>query len=408
MESVGTALVARGHRVTFVHEAQLAAQIRTQRIGFHPLEGEIAETGRARPLRHDTEGENFEYALEVVARLARTTDYLGSRLAPALRAIGAECVVVDHMEAAGALAAEALQLPFVSVMSAIPNNREPDIPPTFIDWRYDPTPRGRRRNQRGHQFEENMMAELSRTILRQTAKLGLPRRHRLTDCLSPYAQISQMVSEFDFPRRALPSHYHAVGSLRDTAEEDETPVPVDPRRPVVFISLGTIQGWRIDIFQAAARACAKLNVQSLLAHCGKLTDTQVRSLPVTFVTDFLPQRRVLDLASAVVTHAGMSTVIDALVAGCPMLAIPFAFDQPAIAARIARSGAGLYLKPDAVDEGAVEKALLALLSVSTFAARARAIGNAVSAAGGVERAVDIIETVARTGRRVNCSDCPSL
>ena len=46
--------------------------------------------------------------------------------------------------------------------------------------------------------------------------------------------------------------------------------------------------------------------------------------------DFVPQRAVLARSALLVGHAGFNTVLDALSHGVPIVAMPLAFEQPAI------------------------------------------------------------------------------
>ena len=109
------------------------------------------------------------------------------------------------------------------------------------------------------------------------------------------------------------------------------------------------------------------------------------------MTGFAPQQAALARADAVVTHAGLNTVLDALAAGTPMLALPIAFDQPGVAARVVHVGAGLRLLPALASTGALQKALRRLLDEPAFAQRANAIGVSVREAGGAELAADLVE-----------------
>jgi zeaxanthin glucosyltransferase len=403
MEVVADVLLTRGHRVTFVHQPRLRDLLLQTSIAFEPLDGALpmSSIGRADARRRNDDPSD---TIEFVHELATTTQYLCHHLPQSLTKIGAEFLVVDQMEAAGALVAAALRLPYVSILSAFPINREPDVPPPIVDWPYDPSPEGRRRNLRAERVDTYLMAELSQTILHQAGRLGVPKRERLADCLSPFAQVSQIVPQLDFPRRDLPLHHHHVGPLRGAAEPSPLPLTIETGKPIIFASLGTLQGWRFDCFRAIAIACDELGVQSAVAHCGMLSVAEAGSVGAKFITDFLPQEAMLRNSSVAVTHAGLNTVLDALVAGCPLLAIPFAFDQPAIAARIAHAGVGLYLRPAAADAASIKDALSRLLSEPHFSERARAIGAILSAAGGAGRAADIIEAVAMTGKPVTaCS-----
>ena len=193
-----------------------------------------------------------------------------------------------------------------------------------------------------------MMGPHRRAIEAQARRLGLPARGRLHECLSPLAQISQTVGRVRFPARAqLPPHFHHVGPLRPLARADAGARrsrrcrAIDPDRPFVFASLGTMQGGRFGLFERIARACRQVDVQLLLAHCGGLDARQedaLRAPAPTGSCDFAPQQAALARADAVISHAGWNTVMDAVAARTPMLALPIAFDHPGGAARVRHAG----------------------------------------------------------------------
>ena len=83
-----------------------------------------------------------------------------------------------------------------------------------------------------------------------------------------------------------------------------------------------------------------------------------------------PHSEVLRHASAVVTHAGHGTVIKALAAGVPVLAMPLGRDQLDNAARVVHHGAGLRLSPRARPEK-IAAAVRRLLDEPAFADGAR-------------------------------------
>jgi zeaxanthin glucosyltransferase len=264
-----------------------------------------------------------------------------------------------------------------------------------MPWGYEDSERARHRNQVSEHIHDWMMAPHARAIRDAARLLGLPPRSHLAQCLSPYLQLSQTTPGFDFPRTQLPAHFHAVGPLRPPPQS-ELPLglTVSANKTFVFASLGTMQGNRVRLFQRIARACRGLDAQLLLAHCGGLDAAQVRAVAqagATWVTDFAPQRAALARADVVVSHAGLNTVLDALVAGTPMLALPIAFDHPGAAARLAHAGAGLSLSPRLASAGAIRRRLERLLSEGSFRERARRLGAEVVSAGGSVRAADLIE-----------------
>ncbi|MGC4106928.1 MAG: glycosyltransferase [Thermomicrobiales bacterium] len=316
MLAIAGALVARGHQATFLHTGPSPcppAGVATLRLELPP-----------RPVPFSP--------LEPVRLTARRTASLLEVLPDTLRALGADLVAADQLEPAGALAAARLGLPWVSVACALPVNREPGVPPPFTPWRHRPDLLARWRNRVGWQVHDLFMRPLSRVIATWAAAHGLTPR-ALDDTFSPWAQISQMVRGLDFPRRALPATFHYVGPIRAPAGTGTVP-PALAARPLVFASLGTLQGHRADLFGAIAAAADACGVDLLIAHGGRLPPEAVATLPgVPEVHDFVPQREVLARAAALVGHGGMNTVMDAIAAGVPAVLVPLAFEQAAIAAR---------------------------------------------------------------------------
>lgn len=292
-----------------------------------------------------------------------------------LRALGTEAVIADQMEAAGGLLAQGLGLPFVSVACALPVNREPRLPLPVMPWGYARDLRGEQLKAGSARVYDWLMQPHARLIARHASAFGIAPCATLADCLSPLAQISQTTASFDFARLCAPGHFHPVGPLRPALDRElALNLPVESGRPFVFASLGTLQGGRLDLFLRIARACRTLDAQLLLAHCDRLDSAQ---------------------ADAVVSHAGLNTALDALAAGTPVLALPIAFDQPGVAARLVHAGAGLRLRPALASTASIEKLLRRLLDEPGFAQRARTLGADVEHSGGMARAVGIVEAALR-------------
>jgi lycopene cyclase len=399
LEALADALHARGHRVSWLHQADVGALIRSPHIEFHALGATTHPPGSLDAVVARAARPSGPSGLRRVIRdVAATTDML-CREAPArLRALGVDMIVADQMEAAGGLVAAHLGLPFVSVACALPVDREPRIPLPVMHWMAATDPAGLQMNQGSERVYDWLMRPHAEVIARHAAAFGLPPRTRLDQCLSPTLTIAQTVAGFDFAREAAPSTLHAVGPLRGTAGPEDSLAHHAPGlvadRPFVFASLGTLQGGRLRLFLRIARACRALGAQLLVAHCDRLDERQAEALRragATWVTGFAPQHAAVARADVVVTHAGLNTVMDALAAGKPMLALPIAFDQPGCAARVVHAGAGLRLFPGLTTTGAIRDALRRLLGESRFAEAARALAPEVRAAGGTALAADLIE-----------------
>ncbi len=404
MQALAGTLACRGHRTTFVQQADAAPLLRqvSGKVEFLPVGADTHPPGELAAVVSHINALNGLSGLGAVLRdVARGTDMLCREAPGKLRAIGVDAIVADQTEAAGGLIARHLGLPCVSVANALPINSEPGIPPPFTAWRFDPTARGRQRNRGGYRIAEWMSFSLRRVIASYAADWKLGRLRTMEDCLSPQSQISQMVFEFDFPRAELPAGFRYVGPLREPDGDAELPFDLGNRK-FVFVTLGTLQGDRVALFRAVAQACAGLGLGCVIAHGGRLSAADAASLAaIATVRDFVPQRAVLRQAAAVVTHGGMNTVLDALSFGVPAICIPLAFEQAAIAARLDHAGAGLVLKPRAVTSRAVADALRRLLDTDSYRARAGFLRQAIAVAGGAAAAADIVEAAVanRAARR---------
>jgi MGT family glycosyltransferase len=165
-------------------------------------------------------------------------------------------------------------------------------------------------------------------------------------------------------------------------------------RPLIYGSLGTLQSKDNCYFLTMAEACAGLDVQLVLA-TGKGSGQKLQNLPGNpVVVDYGPQVELLSRAAATITHAGMNTTQQSLYYGVPLIAIPLTHDQPAIAARLARTGAGVVIRPSRLNRLRLREALQAVLAPgSSHRAQAQQLRTASRCAGGTERAADIAEQI---------------
>jgi MGT family glycosyltransferase len=324
----------------------------------------------------------------MIGEVARFTDMLCREAPAAIRRIGADAIISDQMEAAGGLVADHLGLPSITVATALPINREPGVPPPYVPWPYDPSERGRWWNEGGYRISDLLMRRVGDVIERHSRAFGLSPRRRAEDCVSPRLQIAQAVRGLDFPRAELPASFHYLGPFRSD-EEERFELPDEDGRPIVFCSLGTLQGSRASIFRKVSAACATLPVRLVIAHGGGLDAAQVRHLPgKPLVFSFVPQRVLLRRSALAVTHAGFNTVLDALSFGVPMVAMPLAFEQPATGARLKRAGVAEVLGPSASVKR-LRKAIATVIEDPAYRSNAADLAAEIGQAGGVRRAADL-------------------
>jgi zeaxanthin glucosyltransferase len=397
-------LVTRGHRVTFIHRPDAADYVKDARVGFHAIGAATHPAGSLPAMLARVANPGSPLGLRrVILDMAASTEMLCRELPAALKALQVDCVLADQMEAAGGMVAESIGMPFISIACALPVNREPGIPLPVMPFVYEDSERAFKIVEGSTRVYDWMMGPHHRAIAAEAERLGLAPRSMLHECLSPLAQIAQIVPGFDFPRRELPAHFHHVGPLHAAnvapalSPQELAPFlpPASSTRPFIYASLGTLVSDRYPLFKRIAKACKQLDADLLIAHCGGLNDAQVRSLEAigsTRVHAYVPQLAVLARADAIVSHAGANTIMEAVAARTPILALPIAFDHPGGAARVEYSGVGLRASPRMSSVADLTRKLRRLLAEPDFVARMAPLSDAICVAGGAPRAADIIET----------------
>lgn len=398
-------LVARGHRVTFIHRPDAAAYVKDPRLGFHAVGHDSHPPGSLPAMLARVANPGSPLGLRrVILDMADSTRMLCRALPAALAQLQVDCILADQMEAAGGLVAESVGLPFVSVACALPVNREPGIPLPVMPFGYEDSERAFKIVEGSTMVYDWMMGPHHRAIAQEAARLGLSPRSRLHECLSPLAQVAQTVAGFDFPRRELPAHFHHVGPFHAPAPGQAADLPADLQpsgeRPFVYASLGTLVSQRFGLFKRIAQACQRIDAELLVAHCGGLDASQVRALEAigrTRVRDYVPQLAVLGRADAIVSHAGANTIMEAVATRTPILALPVAFDHPGGAARVEYAGVGLKASPRTASAGQLARKLRRLLDEPLFAQRMAPLADEIRRAGGAPRAAGIIEAALGLG-----------
>jgi zeaxanthin glucosyltransferase len=335
----------------------------------------------------------------LVSDMSAITNSLCEQAPDLLRTHGIDGIVTDQMEPAGALVAGFLHLPYVSLAAAAPINREPLVPLPVLPWDYEESEWGLKRNRAGEQIADWLTRRHDQTIQQWSERFAIARRTKLVECLSPLADMSQMIRGLDFPRSHLPASFHHVGRLRPSESTASGQLPSFGPAPLVYASLGTLQGHRLGLFRRIAKACRQLGLQLLISHSGSLTPEEAQTIDADWVLPWVPQEAVLKRANIVITHGGLNTVLDALAEGLPLLCLPLAFEQPGIGARIERSGAGIVLGARS-PAPKIAVALERLLNQASFRQKAGALAQELARSPGSAGAAVIVEQVMQTRQPV--------
>jgi MGT family glycosyltransferase len=304
-------------------------------------------------------------------------------------------VVVGNFFVFGAqIAAEVEKVPFaflVSNLLSFPGSGTPPLGPGLKPAR---GPFGRTRD-----------AALNRVMARLFDKsLDQLNEARRENGLEPIASVLEnferadrlllMTSRaFEYESFTPPPNVRVVGPRLDDPAwvGDWTPPAGDD--PLVLVGMSSTYMDHADVLQRVTTALGRLRVRGVVTTGPSIPVEAIEAPANVTVVERAPHREVLRHASAVVTHAGHGTVIKALAAGVPVVALPLGRDQLDNAARVAHHGAGLRLKPSAKPD-AIAKALRRVLDDPAFAANAERLAAAIAAETAEDRAAQELEALA--------------
>lgn len=404
MTTLGYELKQRGHRVTLlgIEDAQpkaLAAGLEFQVIGQSDFPKGVSQDlftqlGNLSGLKAS------RYTINWIAKAAN----MRLRDTPeVIKTAGIEALLVDQVSPDGGTVAEYLDIPFVSVCSALMLNREINVPPFFTPWNYDPSGLGLLRNRLGYLLLNQIGKPLEKVISDYRQQWNLSPHHHPNERYSQLAQLSQQPAEFEFPRKELPPCFHFTGPYSNPVSREPVSFPYEKLngQPLIYASMGTLQNRFLWIFHKIAEACRGLDVQLVIALGGGKDPDSLTELPDnTIVVGYAPQLELLQKATLTITHGGPNTILESLSHGVPMVAIPITNDQPGAAARIAWTGTGEVIPLKKVSMERLQKAIKQVLTEDSYKKNALRLQEAIHRAGGVSRAADIIEQVISTGKPI--------
>jgi rhamnosyltransferase subunit B len=395
--AIALGLRSRGHSAVIASSAAHRLRVEAQGIAFHALRPDIAmyspEVMR-RAMNRRTGG----YFILRHLLLPHLRDTYAD-LAEAVR--GADLLVNHPTVLAGGLAARQSGVPLISTATA----------PSLLFSATDPAvlpglPMGNVVARMGPTVNRALRA-LFRSVLRHSlqpvadleADLGLPAANDFTlggqlDSEMVLALFSPVLAK---PQPDWPPHTRLTGfPFFDRAD----PIPPPSLRdfldsgpaPIVF-TLGSAAVQCAGNFYLESVAAARQIGRRALLLVGKDTRNELPGsmTPDVAAFDYAPYSEVFPRACAIVHHGGIGTTGQALLAGKPMLAVPFSHDQPDNAARVARLGVARTLPAHRYNARRAADHLRRLLDDPSYAAAATEVGRQVKSEDGVATACDCIE-----------------
>ncbi|MEU8150832.1 macrolide family glycosyltransferase [Nonomuraea sp. NPDC048901] len=192
---------------------------------------------------------------------------------------------------------------------------------------------------------------------------------------------------------ALPEdRFVFVGPALQARPEFSFPTDWLDGRPLVYVSLGTVFNDRPEFYRTCIEAFGDQDLQVVISAGRSIASWDLGAIPDNIrVEAFVPQVELLRHASLFITHGGTNSVYEALSFGVPMVVIPQDADQPWMARRVARLGAGRVLTNRRLDARSLRRAAAAVMARPSYAEAAATVGASLHEAGGAPRAADEIQ-----------------
>jgi MGT family glycosyltransferase len=385
-------LVVRGHRVTLFQHPELEQRVRERGLEFFPVDIPGSSGSQSRP---EKIGRKPKTSIgEIRYRLNRTTTEIEAFLReypPAIQAAGVDTLIMGEISLAGPTVAEILRLPYFIVSISIPHNFGWTVPRSIAPSR---SWLERLQKELLEVSVLRMKGPVRRSLDRYRKYFGLGSIRKIGETFPELAHITQWPKCLDIPRSKLPTNFFYTGPFVDKGGRAFADFPWDrlDGRPLIYASLGTTKRGDPAIFHRIAEACRGLDLQLVISLGGRLDPAMFNHLPGNpVIVQYAPQLELLNRAEIVITHAGPNTVLEALMQGKPMLALPITLDQPAIAAHLARLGVAEVLSTENRSAQQIRTALIKIRKDSRYQNVAQSLKATILSLCGLDRAADIIE-----------------
>jgi zeaxanthin glucosyltransferase len=333
--------------------------------------------------------------LSVRLVLAQTKTILES-LPATVAATGVDALVLDAVQWYAELGAMQLGMPYIHVSNAMYYDYSGYTPLAYYSWPHQTTPQALARNREGVKRFAKMLERHNGGIRAYAEKAGL--KIDWSDpgyTLSRLASISQTPGAFDFESSHWPPEFHHTGPFHDGKGREKLDFPWErlTGEPLIYASMGTLLNGRADVFRTIVSAVAKRkNLQLVLSIGDQIDLKQIGPAPSNaIIVNRAPQLELLKFSSVCITHAGLNTVLESLAQGVPQVAIPVAYDQPGVAARIAQKQTGVVTSLDELTAEHLSSVLDEVLTNSTYRDNARKLQKAIAEADGLSVAADLVE-----------------
>jgi MGT family glycosyltransferase len=405
MIALGRRLQARGHEVIFFNILDMESRVRDAGLGFvsfgedtHPLNSSEREWAQLASL----------HGLDVMRRGIKklAVPLLSAAYAEVPALMRRECIdaaVCDTALTFAELIPMSINMPFIQIWNALHWHPTGLMPNPFVPGVFEASPEARAKNLADMQLVGETLAPLIPIASGFAESSGLAIDWSIPNATtSKLAVISQTPRAFDFPVDDWPPTFHRTAPFLDEDGRASVAFPWErlTGEPLIYGSLGTMLNGHPGHYAAIVTGAAHMPGTQLVLSVGPNVNLEIfGTVPNNAIlVRFAPQTALLRKASLCVTHAGLNTVLESLMSGVPLVALPIGFEQSGVAARIAYHGVGESVAFEDVNPERVAETMRKVLTQSNYRERAKQLGVEIALLDGPDMAADIIERVLESER----------
>jgi len=388
-------LKTRGHRITFFEKPKIEARIRESGLEFVAIgNGRRSTAPTTPPPKFPPSWHELSTLRLNIARVTSDVRLYLEETPPALCRTKVDALIVNEIALAGPTIAESLGLPYFVISTSVPHN---------FGWNSYPWYAGYRASTSWISHLETALLQVSALRMRgpirgvidsHRRRLHLGPLRRMSAMFPPLAHITQFPACMDLPRARLPKNFFYTGPFLSKCARPHVEFPwhLLDGRPIIYATLGTTRNAQSTIYRMIAHACKDLDVQLVISLGGRFDAESLARLPGhPVIVRYAPQLALLQSAALVITHAGPNTAFESLLAGKPMVAIPLAHDQPAIAARLDRLKVARVLPVVQLSPPMIRRAVAEVSADLSYRQAAEELQKILLSLRGSERAADLME-----------------
>ena len=395
--ALGRRLVSRGHKVTFFQDSDVEQRVIEAGLEFRSIDAGCSSNRGQASMDQDHTRRSKSAVMDLRYKIKRITDEMDRYLSHAPKVLsqaGVDALIIDELVLPGPTLSEVLRLPYFFVSTSIPHNFGWAVPGSLSQCRNPLSFAERLQNALLQVSVFRLRGPVKWRLEQKRRRLGLGPVDGMREHYPALAHIATLPACLDFPQPDLPANFHYTGPFVDPGARLPVDFPWDrlDERPLIFVSLGTARKVGSHLFRTIADACDALGMQVVISLGGSREPALLGELPGNpVIVKEAPQLELIKLATIVINHAGINTVLECLMEGKPMIVIPITHDQPAMAARLAWLEVAEVIPEKRLTSPLLREAIKKLLINDLYRTKAGRLQKTILASRGLDHAVKLLE-----------------